>query len=89
MIFNPTKKGTDHYMKSSLTLTIPDKIRDALQALADSRGYGEDVPELVKTGLMIAMESRDGWTLKLRAPAPLPSDPCQTELPLLQASQPT
>lgn len=69
-------------MKSSLTLTIPDKIRDALQALADERGFGEDVPELIKTGFMIAMSTKEGWTLKLNAAAPPPPDPRQTELPL-------
>lgn len=69
-------------MKSSLTLTIPDKIRDALQAHADERGYGEDVPELIKTGLMLAMHSEEGWQLRLKPPAPLPPDPRQAELTL-------
>jgi hypothetical protein len=68
-------------MKSSLTLTIPDKIRDALQTHAEERGYGEDVPELLKTGLMIAMSAKEGWTLKLNAPVKAP-DPRQPELPL-------
>lgn len=66
-------------MKSSLTLTIPDKIRDALQAQADERGLGEDVPELIKNGFMLAMHSPEGWKLKLKPPAP---DPRQIELPL-------
>jgi hypothetical protein len=69
-------------MKSSLTLTIPDKIKDALQALAEKRGYGEDVPELIKGGLMLAMESPEGWKLKLEPVARAP-DPNQAELPLL------
>lgn len=72
-------------MKTSLTLTIPDKIRDALQALADERGYGEDVSDLIKTGLMLAMESPEGWRLKLKPPAK-PPDPGQPELPLIPSS---
>lgn len=68
-------------MKSSLTLTIPDKIRDALQALADERGMGEDVPELVKNGFMLAMHAEEGWTLKLKPVVKAP-DPRQPELPL-------
>jgi len=68
-------------VKSSLTLTIPDKIRDALQAKADERGLGEDVPELIKNGFMLAMHSPEGWTLKLEAVAKVP-DPRQIELPL-------
>lgn len=64
-----------------MTLTIPDKIRDAIQALADKRGYGEDVPELIKSGLMLAMESPEGWKLKLEPVSKAP-DPRQTELPL-------
>lgn len=70
-------------MKSSLTLTIPDKIRDALQAQADERGLGEDVPELIKNGFMLAMHSPDGWQLKLR-PVAKASDPRQIELPLTE-----
>lgn len=68
-------------MKSSLTLTIPDKVRDSLQALADERGYGEDVPELLKTVLMVAMHSAEGYTLKLKPVVKAP-DPRQAELPL-------
>ena len=69
-------------MKSTLTLTIPEKIRDALQKAADQRGYGEDVPEFVKNGLMLAMHSTGGWTLKLEPPEPPAPDPKQPELPL-------
>lgn len=69
-------------MKSTLTLTIPDKIRDALQKAADQRGYGEDVPEFVKNGLMLAMHSAHGWTVKLEVPEPPRPDPNQAELPL-------
>lgn len=68
-------------MKSSLTLTIPDKIRDALQAQADERGLGEDVPELIKNGFMLAMHSPEGWQLRLKPVMKAP-DPRQTELPL-------
>ena len=68
-------------MKSSLTLTIPDKIRDALQAKAEERGLGEDVPELIKNGFMLALHSPEGWTLKLEAVSKAP-DPRQIELPL-------
>lgn len=68
-------------MKSSLTLTIPDKIRDALQSQADERGLGEDVPELIKNGFMLAMHSPDGWHLRLRPVSKAP-DPRQGELPL-------
>ena len=69
-------------MKSSLTLTIPDKIRDALQDLADERGLGEDVPELVKNGFMLALQSQEGWTLRLKPRVKAP-DPRQQELPLM------
>jgi hypothetical protein len=68
-------------MKSSLTLTIPDKIRDALQALADERGMGEDVHDLVKNGFMLAMHSPEGWLLKLKPVVKVP-DSRQPELPL-------
>jgi hypothetical protein len=68
-------------MKSSLTITIADKIRDALQAEADRRGLGEDVPELLKNGFMLALQSQEGWVLKLQPAAPRP-DPRQIELPL-------
>ena len=70
-------------MKVTLTIRVADKIRDALQAQADQRGLGEDVSELLKNGLMMAMSSPEGWTLKLqpvgKAAAP---DPRRLALPL-------
>ena len=53
-----------------------------MQAKADERGLGEDVPELIKNGFMLALHSPEGWTLKLKPPAPPPPDPRQIELPL-------
>ena len=75
-------------MKGTLTIRIPDKIRDALQAHADERGLGEDVPELLKNGFMLALHSPEGWTLKLKpVPKAACPDPRQLALPL--ATPPT
>ncbi len=70
-------------MKGTLTIRIADKIREAMQALADERGLGEDVPELLRNGLMLAMHSPEGWTLKLQPVRKTPPpDPRQIALPL-------
>lgn len=68
-------------MKTTITLRIPTKIAEALQAHADERGFGEEVSELIRNGLMQAMQSQEGWQIKLK-PATKPPDSNQTELPL-------
>lgn len=68
-------------MKQKFTITIPARIATALEAEATRRGFGEDIPELVRNGLMLACQSPEGWTLRLPLPATEP-DPRQAELPL-------
>lgn len=67
--------------KCSLTITLPDRMRDSLQAAADERGLGEEVPEFLKNGFFLAMHSSEGWVLKLK-PVARPSDVPHPELPL-------
>lgn len=78
----PVKKSDGPKDKGSLTLTIPAKIRQAMQALADKRGLGEDVPELLKNLLMLAYQASDGCNFKLEPVADAPV-PFQEELPLV------
>lgn len=77
----PVKKSDGPKDKGSLTMTIPAKIRQAMQALADKRGLGEDVPELLKNLLLLAYQAGEGCTFKLE-PVPDAPLPFQAELPL-------
>ena len=78
----PVKKSDDRKEKGSLTLTIPAKIRQAMQVLAEKRGLGEDVPELLKNLLLLAYQASEGCTFKLEPVADAPV-PFQEELPLV------
>jgi|GEM_PF-3785222 len=77
----PVKPSATPKDKGSLTMTIPAKIRQSMQALADKRALGEDVPELLKNLLMLAYQAPQGCTFKLE-PVPDAPLPDQGELPL-------
>ena len=78
----PVKPSPGTKDKGSLTITIPAKIRQSMQAFADKRGLGEDVPELLKNLFMLAYQSEQGCTFKLE-PVPDAPLPDQEELPLV------
>lgn len=74
-------------MKQKFTITIPARIAEALEVEAARRGFGEDIPELIRNGLMLACQTPEGWTLRLSLPSAAP-DPRQTELPLMESPTP-